>query len=176
MGWLFTYDKRTRAALVEYLRRPERYGENQELLRSSVVGNNHWYLCRDRRDGKVWIGLDKMAGGGHQSMGWGYKDMSEDMGPVEVNCPLSFLNEASPVTEGWAAEWRERVRAYHARRKERPKPAPGSVVRYGDHDYKLLSPAGPRRGWYVERLSDTGQFRMRAKQLAHSQFVQGAAA
>lgn len=173
MGWLFIPSITTRKALLEHLRRPERYDPNQELLRSSPQGNNHWYLCRDKRDGRVWIGLDLMKGGG-QNYGWGYKDIDETMGPVEVNCPLSFLDEASHVTEGYAVEWRERVRAYHAKRKERPRPAPGNVVKYGDHEYRLLKPAGPRRGWDVERVEDHARFRMRAKQLAHSQFVLGA--
>lgn len=170
MGWLFTYDIRTRKELLDYLRRPERYGEHLELLRSTSVGNNHWYLCRDKRDGKVWIGLDMMQGGGRTGHGWGWKDLSEDMGPVEVNCPLSYLDAASEP-EGYAIEWRERVRAYHAARKARPTPAPGSVVEYGKHRYRLREPAGRRRGWYVDRVGDGMQFRMRANQLSRAKFV-----
>jgi hypothetical protein len=175
MGWLFPYSTRTRADLVAHLRRPERYGDSNELLHSSVVGNNHWYLCRHKETGRVWIGLDRMQGGARREPGWGYKDMDESMGPVEVNCPLSFLSQASEP-EGYAVEWRERVRAHHAAKKARPKAAPGAVVEYGEHRYRLREPAGAHKGWYVDRVEDGMRFRMRAKQLAHATFVEGAAA
>lgn len=53
---------------------------------------------------------------------WGYKDIDESMGPCEVNCPLSYLNLAGGDPEGYAKEWRERVRAFHA---EKVKPQVG---------------------------------------------------
>jgi hypothetical protein len=176
MGWVFTFDKTTRKALVEYLRRPERFEPNHELLRSSAIGNNHWYLARDRRGGRVWIGLDLMQGGGKTGHGWGWKDLSEDMGPVETNCPITYLDEASPVTEGYAFEWRERVRAYHAAKKARPRPTPGLVVEYGDVAYRLVEPRTKGFGWTADRVSDGVRFRLKAKQLAHAKVVQGAQA
>jgi len=47
--------------------------------------------------------------------GWGYKEMTEHMGPNYYNCPLSFLNECPPPPpeddkDGMAADWREGVR------------------------------------------------------------------
>lgn len=41
-----------------------------------------------------------------------------------------------------------------------PAPAYGIVVNFGSVDYKLLRPAGPRKGWLVERISDNQHFRM----------------
>lgn len=53
----------------------------------------------------------------------GWKDMSEDMGPCAAECPLSILALLDPVEEGsYAKAWRDRVHAYHARRRKRPKP------------------------------------------------------
>lgn len=40
-----------------------------------------------------------------------YKDMSEDMGPYDSQCPLSILNLLSPTENKYANEWRERCRA-----------------------------------------------------------------
>lgn len=42
-----------------------------------------------------------------------FKDMSEDMGPYEYNCPFSILQKLSPIsTDGigdiWAKEWRNK--------------------------------------------------------------------
>ena len=107
-----------------------------------------------------------MAGGGKD--GWGYKDLSEDYGPGQVNCPLSYLDQASEAV-GYAIEWRQNVRRFHAQRAERPTLTAGLRVIYGEAEFKLLKSAGPRRGWNVERVSDGRQFRMKAVQLTRSQ-------
>ena len=39
---------------------------------------------------------------------FGYKPMSEDMGPGESACPRSVLKHLSPTDNKWAQEWRER--------------------------------------------------------------------
>lgn len=45
----------------------------------------------------------------------GVKFLCESMGPVEVSCPLSYLDMVPPVNE----EWRAQVRAFHARRSRK---------------------------------------------------------
>jgi len=112
MGWLFSYNIRSKREMVAHLRRPERFGQHHELLRTTTVGNNHWYLCRNLLTGLVFIGLDKVAGGIKE--GWGYKDMDESVGPSEVDCPLSYLSQASRAT-GYAIEWRAKVRVFMRR-------------------------------------------------------------
>lgn len=49
--------------------------------------------------------------------GYGYKDMDEGMHPYYYNCPLSYLKLATPTCEAW----RERVRMYHQRQRDRRK-------------------------------------------------------
>ena len=53
---------------------------------------------------------------------WGYKDLDESVGPVDVGCPMRFL-ELVPLPpggdQGYAAAWRERVRAEHAKLRRR---------------------------------------------------------
>ena len=51
----------------------------------------------------------------------GWKDMSEDMGPVVIDCPLRILDRLDPPASDHARKWREDVRAHHARRRARPK-------------------------------------------------------
>ena len=169
MGWLFSYSIRTRKDLIESLRRPERFGQGIELLHSTAVGNNHWFLAKTLETGKIWIGLDMMAGGGRTGEGWGHKGMSETAGPYVYNCPLHFLEKASPA-EGYAVGWREKVREYHAQRAARPVPKEGAVVEYGGHDYRLIRPVAPRRGWHVIRTLDGLLFRMGASQLSKASF------
>lgn len=166
MGWMFRCSTSFgRKQLIEYLRRPERFGESK-LLQSCAIGNNHWYLAQT--GDKVWIGLDLMHGGGRE-MGWGYKDLDESCGPCEVNCPISYLSKASePV--GYAAEWREKVRKYHAAKKAAPQS--GDVVQSGQYKYRLIEPYAPRRGWRVFCIDDGYTYRMPAKQLSRSQLCQ----
>ena len=164
MGWTYSPCWPNRAALLHYLRSPERIGSHAKLLRSSALGNHHWFVY-ELQDGQRVIGLDLMASG--RSDGWGYKSLSEDMGPVACDCPLALL-ELAGKARGHAHEWRERVREYHRRRAARPKAAVGLVVTYGGRRYRLLEPAGPRRGWRVRCLDDGCEYRMRARQLSEA--------
>lgn len=174
MGWLFLSEIRDRKSMIAHLRRPERFGSDFELLKSTALGNTHWYLCRRKDTGFVFIGIDLMENGcatpGH---GWGYKDMDESMGPCEVNCPLSYLKLASPPT-GYAIEWREKVREYHRKRAQKQAVGVGTVVQYGGVCYRLQRPVGPRLGWNVARTTDGAEFRMKARQVAAAQVVGGA--
>ena len=163
MGWLFSPRWATRAALVQHLRRPERFGDRLQLVRACVTGSHHWYLVRELATGQHWIGLDLMRSG--RADGWGYKDLDESAGPCAIDCPLAYLAAPHAERDGFAAQWRERVRAYHAARQARPALVPGLSVRYGGRAYRLIEPAGPRKGWrVVDELGDT--YRMQARQLA----------
>ena len=169
MGWTFNFGIHTKAQLVAHLTRATRFNERFELLKSTSIGNNHWYLSRCKESGIISIGLDAMAGGGHE--GWGYKDMSEYDGPNEINCPLSYLDAASEPT-GYAVAWREEVRKYHSMKAARPALTAGLVLTYGQCTYELVRSAGPRRGWQVKRTSDGANFRMKFTQLALSDIGQ----
>lgn len=54
---------------------------------------------------------------------FGYKDMDEGMGPCEAKCPASILDLLGPPRNDYAAQWRERCRAWNAlARRRRPRP------------------------------------------------------
>jgi len=168
MGWSFANSKSfDKTACVAELRSQRRFGEGWELLRSSVVGNHHWYLVK-RPNGISAIGLDLMASGGRNE-GWGYKSMGEECGPYYYDCPLSFLDAASATENAIANEWRLKVRAHHAR-KTSQKAFAGQVVSYGSDTYTLVAPAGPRKGWTVTNSSGC-RYRMNVKQLAQATWV-----
>lgn len=169
MGWTFCYDWRTRAEMLAYLRSTSRIGINNEMVKSQAVGNNHWYVCRNKETGTMFLGLDLMKGGTRRDPGWGYKDLSEGCGPCEVNCPLSYLALVGEPT-GYAVEWRESVREYHARRNT-SKPVPGMRVEYCGVVYVLQTPYAPRKGWRVLRESDGQPFRLKATQLSKSRVL-----
>lgn len=90
-----------------------------------------------------------------------YKDMSEDMGPGQADCPESILKLLSPTDNEWANEWRERCRQ-NAARKRSPdalKNLPvGAVIRYvrGDGNMVELLKHPPayqftRPFWYCKK-------------------------
>lgn len=170
MGWCSSTEWYSKQQLVKYLSHPSRFGDNTEHIKSSVVGNNHWYIAKQISSGEVWIGLDLMAS--HGDDGWAYKDLTASCGPVEVNCPITFLKMASaPVPGSYDEAWRKRVLAYHERKRERRKRnyVKGMIVHYGGSNYQLVMPAGSRRGWIVNRCSDNLEFRMNALQLSRSE-------
>lgn len=167
MGWSFGWD--SRADMLAYCTGPGFLAPGYAMLESRVVGGHHWYLYSTPEGAKT-IGLNLIKGGGRD--GWGYKGLDETMGPCEVNCPLALLAKADEPRNDYSRAWREKVRAYHAARKAKPEPETGMRVTYCGHEYRLHTPAGPRKGWHVVRVGDGAMFRMRAHQL--SQALMGA--
>lgn len=136
MGWLFSESWPTASAMRDHLRKELRHS-GYEIVKDALTSyGRHYYaavkfLGRPETDpscaglGKTGIFVALLDR--DPSSGWGYKDMSETMGPCEVDCPLSVLDAADPIDvvysdwpdtpEGgraWARGWREKVRAYHA--------------------------------------------------------------
>ena len=50
---------------------------------------------------------------------FGWKDISEDMGPYQCNCPKRILDLLTPTDNEWANEWRNKCREKLAERKSR---------------------------------------------------------
>jgi hypothetical protein len=90
----------------------------------TTPGEDEWQ--EDQR----FLALDLMAG--HRNYGWGYKDMDESQGPVEVDCPLSLLAMVPCPTGGYAAGWREKVRAYHEAEKRRKSLKDGDIITFSE--------------------------------------------
>ena len=174
MGWSFPYTTPTRETLVQYLRRPERFGEKLELVRACATGSHHWYLIRERETGLHWIGLDLMQGA--RGDGWGYKDMDESAGPNAIDCPLAYLAAPHAERDGYAKQWRERVREYHAKKSARPALVPGVRLRLRDGSEYVLAENLGRRGWRVIKPADGfGAFwRMPATVARSAEVVQAA--
>jgi len=47
----------------------------------------------------------------------------------------------------------------------------GTRIKYGAHEYRLHSPAGPRKGWNVVRCGDGTMLRMTVQMLAKSEIM-----
>jgi hypothetical protein len=111
MGWLFTAGQ-TRKQLIDRLTEywEDDAGRKHRCLAHTARGNVLWSVWEHEREaGSVKIihcDLMKPESG----YGWGYKDMSESMGPVYITCPLSYLDIA---TDDINQEWRDAVRRYN---------------------------------------------------------------
>ena len=116
MGWLYGWDS------IESIKRDTRaeYAVPDIAARMRIVdeastnyGRNWWLLFEDA-DKKRFVALYLINGSRHSD--FGYKNLTEDMGPCEVDCPLRLINAATEPLNDWAREWREKVRAHHVKR------------------------------------------------------------
>lgn len=157
MGYLSNSQWRTRADVIKMLQADDKTGAFYKVLKSRSVGSCLFSVVEYINESgdivrTVRIDLIKKIGADY-----GYKTMDESVGPYYYNCPLNFLdNLTAPI--GYASEWREKVRAYHAERKSRPLYRPGLKLSFNGWIYELIAPAGPRRGWHVRR-NDGADFR-----------------
>ena len=63
---------------------------------------------------------------------FGYKDMSEDMGPCEAECPVAILDLLTPTDREYALNWRRRCREFAATRAAKPKLLHGQLVTFAE--------------------------------------------
>jgi hypothetical protein len=125
MGWLFGHY--TRASLVEHLKN----GNGVKTLKNCFVGNNMWAVQEYTRGDETirFICLYMLQGNGrikNDPCNWGYKDVSEDMGPYQLSCPLGYIEmveawekENGVECVGHAKEWRANVRERVANSKRK---------------------------------------------------------
>ena len=102
MGWLFSSNLNTKAALIKHLTEEQ---ADLKTLAKAVRGNVLWTVQEDKNGGK-FIGCYLM---GVNQGWWGSKDMCETMGPCEKSCPVKFFDMV-PDPGGYATEWRAKVK------------------------------------------------------------------
>ena len=133
MGWTtcIGYDKER---LLKDRLRDKQSSKNEKgeyvewkTIAHSLRGNNLWYVVEYTTYGEGYrntiryIALD-LIGYDRYSGSWGYKDISESMGPTEKNCPLKFFDMVPvPCDSNCAHEWREAVRKWHSMTNEQRK-------------------------------------------------------
>jgi len=108
VGWTHTRGA-DRKGIIEEIKRGF---INCDVIATRCVGSHFWVVARPL-DGEAAIVLFLLRG--DRNFGWGYKDMDEAMHPYCYTCPEKLL-ELAPET---CPEWRENVRAYHAKRKRK---------------------------------------------------------
>lgn len=151
MGWTFTYSHKTKKQEVDYLLSPYCRNAGATVLAHSLRGNT-LYSVVENADGSRYIAVDLIQYS-RADQCYGHKDLSESMGPCEVNCPLSFLDMVPEPEHNYG--WRDKVRAYHAARTAKAKRtfAPGQRITLGGQGFTLTAPrttsTGRAAGWYA---------------------------
>ncbi len=114
MGWLFTKGSTRKELIAELTANSEYNGVVRRCLRHTAVGNVLWTVWEvsghPEKGIYRYIGCDLLAC--QRGFGWGYKNMSESMGPFYYSCPLAYLDMVPVANQ----EWRDKVREYHASR------------------------------------------------------------
>ena len=112
MGWDFTYGASRKDIVKQVTTDWENETFTAKCLTHAARGNVLW---------SVWAFTNKSEIGsvrtvihcdllGKMDGDWGYKGMSESVGPCYYSCPLSYLEMAEETN----ADWRAEVRKYHA--------------------------------------------------------------
>ena len=143
MGWLFMRDLGGHSTPRAYLDNQFTYARDDHrltVLASSMVGSTY-YAAAERietsGDRQVFaiVCLTKTSTGARDGCTFGYKDMTEHMGPCESECPASILDELTSTDSDYAVAWRARCWANLAQRKlqnAKPTPRPGQTIEFDE--------------------------------------------
>jgi hypothetical protein len=145
MGWTFGFCGSKKSVIEKIL---SDSGASWRFLRHKTIGKNLWLLAENVQSGVRHIEvavLDK------EDKSWGYKIISENAGPYYYDCPLSFLNEASPPRSEAAKEWRALCLQW-AKEQEAIKQAirGGTVFELFGRTYTLVEMISPKKGWVAQ--------------------------
>jgi hypothetical protein len=167
MGWIYDTEPCSRR---EYIRKhftgpgADRLAPCR-LLKHAAGARGLWTLLEHPNDpGRPFIVLFLLEWD-RSARCWGEKAIHEMTGPLEVDCPLSFLDLAPEPArlhfrndKAQVSSWRDQVRAYHAKKnkiRKLPRLKVGQVVRLGEPflyefhgDYTVTANLG-RRGYLL---------------------------
>lgn len=169
MGWTFLYEPEDEAKFIRSIFEPYR------IVKARKVGTI-WFVATELEKHipqfepnpetgnttLLWVVLTKRS-----NWEFGYKDMSEDMGPnaVYARCPKSVLKVLSPTTNEYALRFREDCLTW----ANRPKLKVGDRIRIASKTYKKRAYPLHRNVFLDEQ---TGQLvRLSAQDVAFSEVL-----
>lgn len=153
MGWTsyLIHGKLNRKKECDKLYSKEKH---MELLKSAMVGSTYFAAIRltkefDELQGcfmdipkgeekvKAFIILTTTETN-HSGTWFCYKEMSEDCGPYNYQCPVSILNLLTPTENEWACNWREKCRVYQQQLKKLKKASFGTKIEISINDDMII--------------------------------------
>lgn len=173
MGWFSEKQWKTKDELVHYLEDLFPKENDLKIIASEVVNYNHWYVYEVKGTQNRAIGLNLLSNDSElgDDGAWSYNDMDENCGPMEVNCPLAFLDMATEPASEFAARWRKRVRRHHIPAEEKIAFEKGMDVKWMSKYYTLIDEGDNDEGWYAEPFGDDFMLLMTWDMLDESEVV-----
>ena len=135
---------------------------NYDLIdyKSTNYGRNLWVAIKSKTDAISMILLILIKKEGD----WGYKDMDESACPCAVDCPLELIEKTTGDGSQYSKEWREKVKAYHAKRKQiSTKIKEGDIVLIYGKKYQLTEKV--KRSWRGYSLENGKTYRIKPSQI-----------
>ena len=113
MGW--TYTRKEKGMSIDKFFDVELADSNIKFVGKGYFCNFHEYYraCYNAKKNTYFCFVALIDTKGDRDYNFGYKDMSEDMGPYIYNCPeriLKIVERSAPCGE-YAAEWRKKCHA-----------------------------------------------------------------
>ncbi len=139
MGWLYMRSIGAHRTPRDYLDAELTHTSpalTRSVLRSAVVRMRTYYAALEvkragaQREVIGTVCLIRYSPRDREGYIFGYKDMSEDMGPVEAACPVRILDLLTPTDNENAQQWRARCRNTAARRAAHPKLRNGDRISF----------------------------------------------
>ncbi|MGB9803113.1 DUF6927 domain-containing protein [Desulfofundulus sp.] len=139
MGWTYT-DKPKGMSVRQFFEKQFNYtrddGRYGKVLDCAVVNLREAYIAYETGDAQgnreVRAIVCALGYSPNSYNNFGYKDMTETMGPYLYNCPERILRMLTPTDHEWAREWREKCWERIRAKKARPKLKKGMVVKFAD--------------------------------------------
>lgn len=134
MGWSFSYGH-TRKDVIAELTRDEsrRDGGIFRTLAHCCKGTVLYAVHENEFTNKAgeierhrFVAVHMLQNGGYD--GWGYKSVSEEMGPYQTTCPPKYFEIAGPTDSKTAQEWRDKCLAAAADRKVKGSVKVGDTI------------------------------------------------
>ncbi len=83
-----------------------------EVLKSTMVGTTWYGACRrtNKKTGESTVYGESILTA-IDNMEFFWKEVSEDMGPYTIECPIGILNLLTPTDNPYAQQWRDKCKA-----------------------------------------------------------------
>lgn len=127
MGSIFTH--RDKGISNDEWFAKECFGEGRTILASATIKGTYFAAVREDATGEVWAAviLTYRSPRSHHNFGW--KSMTETMGPGDYDCPAKVLDLLTETDDKYALEWRAACRARIAKKAALPKLVDGMKIR-----------------------------------------------
>lgn len=131
MGW--TYTDRPKGESVRDFLQEQSLGKGHEILEFALKEFRTAYAAvKTLETGQVWGCVWHVDTKGDRDFNFGWKTVSEDMGPYQQDCPEKILNLLTPTESECAKEWRARCWTNIKARKSKPKAKDGDTIKFSE--------------------------------------------